>query len=366
VTPPDAPVPTDALAPLLTDGLPPLEVSPGPSVARPLPADRPVRFGILATGKIARTFAANVALLDDAVVTAVGARREDAARAFAADFGLPSAYGDYAALVADPDVDVVYVATPHALHKEHALMALEAGKSVLCEKAFTLTGDDAAELVEAARERELFLMEAMWMRCLPLMRRLGQLVESGALGTVLQVRADLGFVVDKPETDRLLDPALGGGALLDMGVYPLTFAQLMLGEPDRVAATAGRATSGIDLNLAVAQSYASGAVASLSSSMTAMSPRTASVATDRGRVDLPGPFHHPAAAVWTPLDGGPAQTWTEPMIGTGLAHEALEVVRCLRNGELESPLVPLAETVALMRQMDEIRQQVGVRYAADR
>ncbi len=347
----------------LLDALPPLHVAPGPSVAAPLAVDRPVRFGILATGKIARGFVANLALLAEVEVAAVGSRSLESAQEFAASYAVPTAHGDYRSLVEDPDVDVVYVASPHALHREHVLMALDAGKAVLCEKALTLTADEAAELVAVARERQLFLMEAMWMRCIPLVRRLQQLVASGAIGTVQQVRADLGFRVERPPTDRLLDPALGGGALLDMGVYPLTFAHLFLGEPSHVAASATLSESGIDLNVGIVQSYASGAVAALTASMTGHSPRNATIATDRGLLELPSGFHHPTSATWT-SDAG-TETLHEPLIGTGLAHEALEVVRCLRNGELESPLVPLDETVALMRQMDAVRRQIGVRYAAD-
>jgi predicted dehydrogenase len=354
----------------LPTDLPPLDLTPGPVRATPLPGDRPVRWGILATGKIATAFAQNLALLPECEIAAVGARRLDSAEAFAKAHGAARAYGDYRALVEDPDVDVVYVATPHALHREHVELALAAGKPVLCEKAFTLDAADAEHLVALAREKSIFLMEAMWMRCNPLVRRLQQLLGSGALGEVRQVRADLGFVVDKSPTDRLLDPTLGGGALLDMGIYPLTFASLFLGEPSSTAATATLSEAGVDLNIAIGLAYDSGAIASLSSTMTAWSPRTASISTDRGRIDVPEPFHHPTAVTWTPLGGDPdfdappaPQTITEgELIGTGLAHEALEVVRCLRTGETESPLVPLDDTVALMRQMDRIREQVGVRY----
>jgi predicted dehydrogenase len=356
----------------LPDDLPSLEVSPGPSRAEPLPADRPVRWGILATGKIATSFAENLALLDECEIAAVGARRQESADAFADAHGIGTAYGDYRALVEDPSVDVVYVATPHSLHREHVELAFEAGKPVLCEKSLTLNAPDAEHLVALARERGLFLMEAMWMRCNPLVRRLQQLLASGALGQVRQVRADIGFVVDRPPTDRLLDPQLGGGALLDMGVYPLTFASLFLGEPSSVAATAALSEAGVDLNLALSLGYDSGAVAALTATMTACSPRTASIATDLGRIDVPPGFHHPTSATWTPAQpdrgpggaAGPVEIG-EPLIGTGLAHEALEVVRCLRNGETESPLVPLDDTVALMRQMDRVRELVGVRYAVD-
>ena len=353
----------------LPHDLPPLDVPPGPRRAEPLPADRPVRWGILATGKIATAFAKDLALLPECELAAVGARRQESADAFAAEHGAARAYGDYRALVEDPAVDVVYVATPHALHREHVELALEAGKPVLCEKAFTIDVTDAEHLVALARRKNLFLMEAMWMRCNPLVRRLQQLHTMGAFGEVRQVRADLGFVVDRPPTDRLLDPALGGGALLDMGIYPLTFAHLFLGAPSTVAATASLSEAGVDLNLAVSLGYDSGAVSSLTSTMTAWSPRTASIATDRGRIDVPEPFHHPGTVTWTVLAGDPdfdappgPETIHEDLIGNGLAHEAIEVVRCLRNGETESPLVPLDDTVALMRLMDRVRDQIGLHY----
>lgn len=347
----------------LLSHLPRLDVEPGPRRVAPLPPDRPVRWGILATGKIARAFAQNLAHVPDAEIAAVASRRLESAQEFAATFGAGAAYGSYEELVADPLVDVVYVATPHALHKENVLMAFEAGKPVLCEKALTLNARDAAELVAVARAKRLFFMEGMWMRCNPVIRRLQQLAGSGALGTVQQVRADLGFLVDKPVTDRLLAPGLGGGALLDMGIYPLTFAWLFLGEPNQVEATAALAPSGIDLNVAISLGYASGAVASLSTTMTAWSPRTGSIATDRGRIDLDHSFHEPRSATWT-ADGS-THTIREEVLGTGLANEALEVIRCLRNGETESPLVPLDETVSLLGLMDTIREKIGLRYAPD-
>ncbi|MGN6577329.1 MAG: Gfo/Idh/MocA family protein [Nocardioides sp.] len=323
-----------------------------------------MRWGVLATGKIAKAIATALGLLEDAEIAAVAARRLESAEAFAQQYGAGTAYGDYRALVEDPDVDVVYVATPHALHHEHVLMALEAGKAVLCEKALTLTEAQAAELVSVAREKQLFLMEAMWMRCNPMIRRLQQILATGELGAVTQVRADLGFRVDAPATDRLLAPELGGGALLDMGIYPLTFAQLFLGEPAKVAAAGTLSDLGVDLNIALALAYDTGAVASLTASMTGPSPRTASITTELGRFDLADSFHHPASATW--VSGDHTETLEEPMLGGGLAHEAIEVMRCLRNGETESPLVPLDESVALMGLMDAIRRDLGVRYDADR
>ncbi len=344
--------------------LPPLEDVRGEPVSAPLAVDRPVRWGILAPGRIASAFAANLTETDQAELAAVGSRSLESARAFADRHHAARAYGDYRALVEDPDVDVVYVASPHGLHHEHVLLALEAGKPVLCEKAFALNSTQAGELVDVARDNGLFLMEAMWTACLPLVRRLRQLVFSGEVGTVRQVRADLGFLVDRPATDRMFDPALGGGVLLDMGIYPLTLAHLFLGAPDRVAALGTLSELGVDLDVAVTQAYAGGAVAALTASMTSQSPRTATISTDRGLLDFPPGFHHPSQVTWTNGEGE-VTTFAEPLLGTGLAHEVLEVVRCLRAGEIESPLVPHAQTLSLMAQLDEIRGQLGARYAAD-
>jgi predicted dehydrogenase len=214
-----------------------------------------------------------------------------------------------------------------------------------------------------SRERRLFLMEAMWMRCNPVIRRVKQLADRGDLGRIQQVRADLGFLVDVPDTHRLIAPELGGGALLDMGVYPLTFAHLFLGDPDKVEAVAEMSSSGIDLNIAISLGWTGGAVAAVSSTMTAWSPRTASIATDRGRLDLGEAFHHPTEALW--VEDGQTHVVREEVLGTGLAHEAAEVMRCLRNGDIESPLVPLDDSLAIMRLMDRIRGLIGLRYPAD-
>ncbi|MEP6817601.1 MAG: Gfo/Idh/MocA family oxidoreductase [Marmoricola sp.] len=334
----------------------------------------PVSWGILATGKIAHSFATDLRLLPDARLAAVGARRLESAEAFAAEFageGPPArAHASYAELAADPDVDVVYVASPHGLHHEHVRLVLEAGKPVLCEKALTLNAAEAEDLVAMAGERGLFLMEAMWMACHPLVLQVRDRMQAGDFGEPRQLVADLGWVVDKPPTDRMLDPALGGGALLDMGVYPLTLAHLFLGEPAQLTAVAHKAESGVDLNLVMAARYDSGAVAALTTSMTSNSPRTATIATDRGRLDFPSPFHHPPYVTWTPYDDGQPREPERiespaPVIGTGLGNEAAEVMRCLRAGELESPLVPHQQTLTLMRQMDAVRAQLGVVYPGE-
>lgn len=334
-----------------------------------------ISWGILATGKIARKFAADLALLPDARLAAVGARRQESADAFVAELGEEHtrAHGSYAALVEDPAVDVVYVASPHGLHHEHVRMALEAGKHVLCEKALTLNAAQAEELFALARERGLFLMEAMWMACHPLVRDLVARIRAGEFGEPRQLVADLGFKVMLPETDRIFAPELGGGALLDMGIYPLTFADLVLGEPDRLVAAAGLSPAGVDLDLAMSAVYPSGAVAALTASTTAHSARAAWLATDTGRLEVPAPFHHPEQVLWVEHDPEAGAFLEpvrldppEPVIGTGLANEAVEVMRCLREGLTESPLVPHEQTLRVLRQMDAVRAQVGVVYPAER
>lgn len=276
----------------------------------------PVGWGVLAPGRIAHSFARDLALVPDGRLVATGSRSIERARSFAAQYG-GAAYGSYAELVADPAVDVVYVASPHALHAEHTMLALDAGKAVLCEKPMTLDAGTSQALFDAAEQRGLFLMEAMWTACHPTIRTLLRLLASGEHGHARQVHADLGFVVPGvfgggDPTDRLLDPALGAGALLDMGIYPLTLAQLVLGEPQELRAVANRSASGIDLDIAIAGLYAGGATAALTASMTSHSPRSATAATDRGRFDLPADFHHPARFLWTSDDTAHAPVWIEP------------------------------------------------------
>ena len=323
------------------------------------------RWGILATGKIAHSFATDLALVPDAELVAVGSRRLDAARAFADRYG-GRAHGSYEALVADPDVDVVYVATPHSMHLAHTRLAFEAGKHVLCEKPVALNLAEAEEMVRLAAEHDRFLMEAMWTACHPVVRAVAEGVRAGRFGTPRQAYAELGFRVDQGPEHRLLDPALGGGALLDMGIYPLTFCHLMLGEAESLTASAVLSQTGIDLDVAMTGRYAGGALGLMAASMTSWSSRAAAVATDEGRLDVPAEFHHPTYAVWTPAGGEPERIeGGSPIIGQGYGNEIAEVGRCLAEGLRESPWVPHAQTLTLLGQMDDVRRQIGVRYAAD-
>lgn len=316
----------------------------------------PVRWGILATGKIATKFADDLALVPGAELVAVGSRTIESATAFADRYGARQAYGSYAGLAADPDVDVIYVATPHSRHLEDVMTCFEAGKAVLCEKALTLNAGDTAHLIVEARRRGLFFAEAMWMRCNPNVRRIQAMAAAGALGTIGQLRAELGFVADH-DSARLWDPALGASALLDVGIYPLTFANLILGAPIEIRASAVRTDRGVDVNAGATLRYAGGAIASIAWTQVAWSDNRAAISGDGGRIEIPSRFHEARAFSY-------ARNWeldefAEPITGRGYAHEILEVNECLRAGRTESALLPLDDTLSIMEQMDEIRRQIA-------
>ncbi|MFF1724224.1 Gfo/Idh/MocA family protein [Streptomyces sviceus] len=329
--------------------------------------EQSVRWGILATGGIAAAFTADLVDLPDAEVVAVASRSEASAKAFAERFGIERAYGEWGALAEDADIDVVYVATPHAAHRAAAGLCLTAGRNVLCEKAFTLNTREAEELVGLAKEHGRFLMEAMWMYCNPLVRRLKALVDDGAIGEVRTVQADFGLAGPFPPSHRLRDPAQGGGALLDLGVYPVSFAHLLLGEPSDVTAKAVLSEEGVDLQTGALLSWDSGALASLHCSLTGGTATIASVTGSLGRIDIPNGFFHPDRFVLHRDGREPEEFVADPADGprNSLKHEAREVMRALRAGETQSPLVPLEGTLAVMRTLDAVRDRIGVRYPGE-
>jgi predicted dehydrogenase len=320
-----------------------------------------LRWGILSTGGIARAFVTDLALLPDAEAVAVGSRTAEKAEEFARRHGIARAHGSWPALVEDPEVDAVYVATPHHAHHEATMACLRAGKPVLTEKPFTLDLATSEELVETARSAGVFLMEAMWMRCIPGIRRLAGLVADGAVGELTEVHADFGIAGPFPDSHRLRDRALGGGALLDLGVYPVTFAHLFLGAPAKVEAWARLTAGGVDENTGVLLGYDSGALAVLSCSLVGDTPRRATITGTRGRIEVPRDFFHPTS--FTLWRGGTPEEFTVPYEGLGYLFEADEVHRCLREGLIESPLVPHAETLSVMRTLDAVRAKIGVTYA---
>ncbi|MFJ3795713.1 Gfo/Idh/MocA family protein [Streptomyces sp. NPDC090088] len=327
-------------------------------------ANQKVRWGILATGGIAAAFTADLVDLPDAEIVAVASRSTASAEAFAERFGIGRAYGDWESLARDEEIDVVYVATPHSAHRAAAGLCLEAGRNVLCEKAFTLNGREAEELVALAKEHDRFLMEAMWTYCNPLVRQLTALVADGAIGEVRTVQADFGLEGPFPPAHRLRDPALGGGALLDLGVYPVSFAHLLLGEPDGMSARAVLSEEGVDLQTGALLSWESGALAMVHCSIVGGTGTSASITGSRGRIDIPDGFFHPERFVLHRDGRDPQEFAMDPADGprNTLRHEAREVMRALRAGEKESPLVPLDGTLAVMRTLDTLRGQIGVRY----
>jgi predicted dehydrogenase len=324
-------------------------------------SDRTIRWGVLGTGWIASQFAEDLPLVEGAERAAVGSRTAARAQEFAQRHGFARAHGSWAELAADPDVDVVYVATPHAQHYAAAMACLAGGKAVLCEKPMTLDLPSSAALVQEARGRRVFLMEAMWMRCNPAIRRVAALVADGAIGEMVSVHADFGVQGPFEATHRLRAPELGGGALLDLGVYPLHLAHLMLGAPATVQSCAKLTPEGVDETTGMLLGYASGAVAALTCSINGPSRNAATITGTRGRIDLPISFW--AARSYQLFRSGHEPELVEsPFPGHGYQFEAAEARRCLTAGELESPLVPQEATLEVMNLMDTIRGEIGVVY----
>jgi predicted dehydrogenase len=323
-----------------------------------------IRWGILGAGGIAATVSADIAGTPGNALAAVAARDAGRAAAFAERHGVPRSYGSYAELVADPDVDVVYVATTHAQHRDNALLALRAGKPVLVEKAFTLNAAQAREVVDEARLRGLFCMEAMWMRVHPLIREMLDLLAVGTIGELVGVRADLSKHFPYDPSDRLYDLAVGGGALLDLGVYPATFAWMILGRPQSQAVAGSLAPTGSDLTAALQWGYADGRLAQIYCSAAGYSPYAGLITGTDGWLRLEERVHHPTRLIVSNSAG----EWVieaPPQVGNGYGHQVAEVARCLREGLTESPYVPLDDTIGVLELLDDARRRLGVRYPAD-
>jgi len=324
-----------------------------------------IRWGIIGTGGIASAFAGDLQLLPNSVIGAVGSRTQGAADAFADRFNIPLRHSTYEALVSDRGVDAVYVATPHPQHHAAALMALRAGKPVLCEKPFTLNAVQADELINFAKDSEVFLMEAMWTRFLPHMVRVRELISSGVLGEIRTVVADHGQRFPFDPGHRLFAPMLGGGALLDLGIYPLSFASAILGTPQRVTAVSDQALTGVDAQTSILLQYPGGAHAVITTTLEAQSSNRASVIGTEARIEIDEVWYTPTSFSLVRPGAGAPERFVSPRIGHGLRYEAAEVARCLREGLTESPVMPLDETRSIMTTMDQVRAQIGLRYPAD-
>lgn len=322
----------------------------------------PVRWGVIATGGIARAFVKDLALLDDAQVVAVGSRSLASADAFADEFGISHRHSSYQSLVDDPEVDVVYVSTPHPGHHDAALRAIRAGKAVLVEKPFTMDAAEAAELIDAARSAGVLLLEAMWTRFLPHIVRVREILAEGSLGDLVTVTAEHGQWFEHDAAFRLFAPYLGGGALLDLGIYPVSFASMVLGPPARVTAVSDPAFTGVDANTSMVFQYDGGAHAILNTTSYAATGNAAAINGTLARLEIAGTFYAPSTIRVIGRDGTEWERYDTPIRGQGLRYEAAEVARCLRAGLTESPILPLDETLSIMRTMDEVRRQIGLTY----
>jgi len=351
---------------------------------------RTIRWGILGTGSVARLFARDLSRVPGAEAHAVASRSSERADTFARRLGLARAYGDAAALLADPAVDVVYVATPPAHHARHALQCLAAGKPVLCEKPFATHAAEARQVVERARTQGLFCMEAMWMRFVPALREALRQVERGAIGRVRMLLADFGVPTPESPGSTRFDPELGGGALLDRAVYPLSLAFALLGRPDRLRAEATLAGSGVDEHVGLVLRWPGGELACLAASLSGYLSNEAVIVGSEGRLRLHEPLCRPDRLTLTaapapaaegpgsglrerlresrafgwlrsrlPVGGSRARVLRLPCTGHGYHYEAAEVVRCLREGRSESPVMPLDESLAIVETLDAVRGELG-------
>ena len=323
-------------------------------------AERPIRWGFLGAGGIAASMAADL-IHGNNTLYAVAARDAGRAAAFAAQFGASHSHGDYRAVVEDPDVDIVYVATTHPFHREQALMAIEAGKHVLIEKPLALNAAHAGEVLTAARQKGVFAMEAVWMRANPLILKAHEIVTRGVIGDVVAIQADFSIEVAFDPTHRLYDLANGGGALLDLGIYPIHFALLFLGHPDLQQVLGALSPTGSDAVAALQWGYRSGAVAQLRCATTAWAPGRATVIGTTGSMSVEPWFVNPERLVVTTSEG---ESRVEGE-GTAYGPQVQEVERCLRAGLLESPLAPHAETIAALELVDRARADLGVRYPSE-
>jgi len=334
-----------------------------------------MRWGILATGLIANHFATGLSVVEDAELVAVGSRSQANADAFANKWQIPNRHSSYEALANDPNVDAVYVATPHPFHYENTLLCLNAGKHVLVEKPFAMNAQQAKEMIDLAREKNLFLMEAMWTRFIPAIVKVREWLQAGEIGDVGLLRAALSFRAPFDESHRLFAPQLGGGSLLDVGIYPISFASMVLGTPQSISSTIHRGPTGTDDWSSYLFGYENGITAQLWSGVRLNVPVEAEIIGTEGYIKIHQSWINPRKLTLAKLapEGVEAmliheghlfdtQTMHIPTTGIGYNYEAVEVADCIRAGKLESAIMPLDETLAIMQTMDTLREQWNLTY----
>ena len=329
-----------------------------------IPSETPLRWGILGTGFIAGAQTRDL-VENGFTVQAVGSRSVESSRAFADRFGIATAHQSYEDLAADPEVDVIYVATPHPFHRDNALLALNAGKHVLVEKSFTMNAREAREITDLAESKGLVALEAMWTRFLPHMIRIREIIREGTIGEIRKVVASHNQRLPKDPLHRLNNPALGGGALLDLGVYPISFAFDILGAPETIDASASMTATGVDRQTAAVFNYANGAQSIVDCALDAASANRAMVVGTEGYIDIEHTWYMPVPFTVFSGDGEVLERYDQPVTGRGMQYQAAELERLVRAGETAGSILPPEETVAIMTAMDEIRRQIGLSYAAD-
>jgi predicted dehydrogenase len=319
-----------------------------------------VRWGILGTGRIARKFVQGVRQTDGGQVVAVGSRSDQRAETFGSEFSLPARHGSYESLAADETVDAIYVATLNPAHAAPALLAIHAGKHVLVEKPFTVSAAEAKEVIDAARAGGVFCMEAMWSRFAPPFTKLRELIADGHLGEIRQVHAHFGFRCEWDPSSRLLNPHHAGGALLDVGVYPVSLASMLLGAPQSIHSTATIGETGVDEQTTMLLDYPDRAAALLSCAVRTETPKTVTVCGTEARVTIDNAWWGDKGL--TLHAESDVEHFDLPREGNGYNYEAAHVAACLAEGLTESPIMPLNETLSVMRTLDEVRRQIGLRY----
>ena len=320
-----------------------------------------IRWGILSTGTISTRFVPGLAELPQTELVAVASRSIEKANSFADRFNIRKRHGSYQALADDPEVDVVYVSTPHNYHKEHSLLCLNSGKAVLCEKPFAINAQETEEMFSVAKEKGLFIMEAMWTYFLPHIVKLRELIAQGVIGDIRMLQADIGFRAEFDPKHRLFDPALGGGSLLDIGVYPVALAFMLFGPPIEIQSSTNLGSTGVDEETALLLKHSEGQLALLSATIR-LEPSTAAIITGtKGRIHIRPGWYHPSPLTIHKADESP-QTVEVDCLLNGMNYEALEVNGCLREGRLESEVMPHTRTLEIMKTLDRIRAQWGLKY----
>lgn len=319
------------------------------------------RWGILGPGRIAHKFVQDLRTLPDAQLYAVASSDQQRADAFAQEYEIPHAFGTYEALLSLPDLDVVYVATPHVKHYENVMMLLNGGVHVLGEKPFAMNGEQVREMVTTARTKGVFLMEALWSRFMPGIQHALKLAQSGAVGKIISVKADFGFKAPFVPENRLFNKKLGGGLLLDIGIYPLFLSYLILGNPTKVKALASFGTTAVDEQCAMALSYEGGQVALLDSTLQAKTDCLGIIQGETGQIRIHGRFHETMAVTLQPEDGA-SNTVTFDRQTHGYDYEAQHVMDCLARGRTESPLWSLDDSLNLINLLDAVRAEAGIQY----